>query len=99
MRFTTFLLLDEPRLGVVADGGVIDLARAVAGAPADLRTALETAVDLRAAAQRAIDSPAPRLARPDLSFAPLVPNPGKTICLGLNYFDHAKEGGREKPEY
>ena len=25
--------------------------------------------------------------------------PGKTICLGLNYFDHAKEGGRDKPEY
>ncbi len=28
-----------------------------------------------------------------------MPEPGKTICLGLNYFDHAKEGGREKPEY
>ena len=25
--------------------------------------------------------------------------PGKTICLGLNYFDHAKAGGRDKPEY
>ena len=31
--------------------------------------------------------------------APLVPEPGKTICLGLNYFDHAKEGGRDKPDY
>jgi 2-keto-4-pentenoate hydratase/2-oxohepta-3-ene-1,7-dioic acid hydratase in catechol pathway len=29
----------------------------------------------------------------------LVPEPGKIICLGLNYFDHAKEGGRDKPEY
>ena len=30
----------------------------------------------------------------------MVPEPGKTICLGLNYFDHAKEGGRtEKPDY
>ena len=35
-----------------------------------------------------------------LAFAPLVPEPGKTVCLGLNYFDHAKEGGRtEKPDY
>ncbi len=31
--------------------------------------------------------------------APLVPEPGKIVCLGLNYFDHAKEGGREKPDY
>ena len=31
--------------------------------------------------------------------SPLLPEPGKIICLGLNYFDHAKEGGRDKPEY
>lgn len=34
-----------------------------------------------------------------MPLAPLVPEPGKTVCLGLNYFDHAKEGGREKPDY
>jgi 2-keto-4-pentenoate hydratase/2-oxohepta-3-ene-1,7-dioic acid hydratase in catechol pathway len=34
-----------------------------------------------------------------LRFAPLVPEPGKIVCLGLNYFDHAKEGGRDKPDY
>ena len=28
-----------------------------------------------------------------------MPEPGKTICLGQNNFDHAKEGGRDKPEY
>ncbi len=28
-----------------------------------------------------------------------MPEPGKIICLGLNYFDHAKEGGRDKPDY
>ncbi|KDP86906.1 fumarylacetoacetate hydrolase family protein [Cupriavidus basilensis] len=25
--------------------------------------------------------------------------PGKIICLGLNYYDHAAEGGNAKPEY
>jgi 2-keto-4-pentenoate hydratase/2-oxohepta-3-ene-1,7-dioic acid hydratase in catechol pathway len=34
-----------------------------------------------------------------VQLAPLVPEPGKTVCLGLNYFDHAKEGGRDKPDY
>src|SRR4051812_46901269 len=30
---------------------------------------------------------------------PPVPNPGKIICIGLNYLDHAKEGGHPKPGY
>ena len=34
-----------------------------------------------------------------VQLAPLVPEPGKIVCLGLNYYDHAKEGGREKPDY
>ena len=34
-----------------------------------------------------------------VKLAPLVPEPGKIICLGLNYYDHAKEGGRDKPDY
>ncbi|MFM6991826.1 MAG: fumarylacetoacetate hydrolase family protein [Rhodoferax sp.] len=33
------------------------------------------------------------------AFAPLLTQPGKIICLGLNYYDHAKEGGRDKPVY
>jgi acylpyruvate hydrolase len=34
-----------------------------------------------------------------VKLAPLVPEPGKIVCLGLNYYDHAKEGGRDKPDY
>lgn len=40
-----------------------------------------------------------RVAAEGARFAPLLVRPGKVICLGLNYFDHAKEGGREKPDY
>ncbi len=29
---------------------------------------------------------------------PPIPDPGKIICLGLNYLDHAKEAGIEPPE-
>lgn len=35
----------------------------------------------------------------DIQFIPLVDNPGKIICLGLNYADHAAEGGHSRPEY
>ncbi|MBC7727331.1 MAG: fumarylacetoacetate hydrolase family protein [Microbacteriaceae bacterium] len=100
MRFTTYLRLGQPRLAVVGGDAAIDLAAAVPGTPADLRAALAAGTDLASAAAQAIASAAPRLPLATLAFAPLVPEPGKTICLGLNYFDHAKEGGRtEKPDY
>ncbi len=99
MRFTTYLRDGQPRLAAVAGVAAIDLADAVPGAPADLRAALAAGIDLAAMAGRAIDSAAERLPLAGLAFAPLVPEPGKTICLGLNFFDHAKEGGRDKPEY
>jgi len=35
----------------------------------------------------------------DVVFAPVVPNPNKIICLGLNYKAHIEEMGRELPSH
>jgi acylpyruvate hydrolase len=35
----------------------------------------------------------------DAKLLPAVPRPGKIVCLGLNYADHAAEGGHKTPEY
>jgi acylpyruvate hydrolase len=35
----------------------------------------------------------------DADYAPVVPNPGKIVCVGLNYATHIKEMGRELPEF
>lgn len=32
-------------------------------------------------------------------FAPLVPNPSKVVCVGLNYRNHIQEMGRDLPQY
>jgi 2-keto-4-pentenoate hydratase/2-oxohepta-3-ene-1,7-dioic acid hydratase in catechol pathway len=32
-------------------------------------------------------------------FTTLIHRPGKIICMGLNYADHAKEGGHARPDY
>lgn len=32
-------------------------------------------------------------------YAPVVPHPGKIICVGLNYANHIQEMGRDLPEY
>jgi len=93
LRFTTYLRDGKPRLAVVDGVAAIDIA-------ADLREELKAGRDVIAVARAAIASPnAKRVSLASLQFAPLVPEPGKTVCLGLNYFDHAKEGGRDKPEY
>jgi len=42
------------------------------------------------AAQRDLD---------EITFATLIDRPGKIICMGLNYADHAKEGGHARPDY
>jgi len=99
MRFTTFLKDGQPLLGLVDGDQVIDLNAAQPQVPTDLRAALKAGVDLAVAAKAALASTAPRMPLASLKFAPTIPEPGKIICLGLNYFDHAKEGGRDKPEY
>lgn len=41
----------------------------------------------------------PTIPRDGCNFAPVVPNPGKIICVGLNYASHITEMGRELPRY
>lgn len=99
MKFTTFHQAGLDRLGLIDGDRVIDLHQAQPQVNADLRLALKSGVDLAAAAQSALASNAPRLPLASLQLSPIIPEPGKIICLGLNYFDHAKEGGRDKPDY
>ncbi len=35
----------------------------------------------------------------DITLGLPVPEPGKIVCIGLNYVDHAKEGGNPIPDY
>jgi len=94
------------RLGVVLDGGVLDVAAAardhgVAALNVSAKdfflagTRLEP--DLRALAARASDGPFAGQLH-DLALAPTVPQPGKILCVGLNYRRHAAESGMAEPK-
>lgn len=97
MRFATTLQQGRAQLGVVDGAHWISLGSDCA----DLRAAMAAGTDLAATARTALANATSSLRLPlaAQAFAPLVPEPGKTVCLGLNYFDHAKEGGRDKPDY
>ncbi len=99
MKLISYYKNEQIRAGVVDGDQVVDLNDAVPSMSHDLLTALNSGMDVTAAAKVALASAAPRMAYASLKLAAPVPRPGKIICLGLNYYDHAKEGGRDKPEY
>ncbi|MEM1237683.1 MAG: fumarylacetoacetate hydrolase family protein [Pseudomonadota bacterium] len=63
----------------------------------DLSGLIEGDISIAAVAAEAGQGAAEAVA----DITPLLPleNPGKLICLGLNYVDHIKEGGYDIPEY
>ncbi|WP_045392087.1 fumarylacetoacetate hydrolase family protein [Falsirhodobacter sp. alg1] len=84
--------------GVRADGAV-DLGAGLASVGTDLRGLIGSDA-LRTQAREMIADMAIPTVRLD-RITPMLPveNPGKILCLGLNYIDHIKEGGYEVPDY
>ena len=101
MKFASYRAGHENRLAVVDGAHLVDLNKVIPEVPSDVRQALLAGVDLVAAGRRALElaAPAERQSLAGLALAPVVPEPGKTVCLGLNYYDHAAESGRDKPVY
>ncbi len=101
MRLMAFEQAGIARLGLVQDDTVIDLAEAAPDLPRDLTGLVRAGASAFVAAAQAGRAARPAACRAlsGLRFLPPIQNPGKIICLGLNYADHAKEGGHAKPEY
>ncbi len=101
MKFVSYSTPDGPDWGVLTDRGVVPSAQLAAAAPATLQGAIEALVQTPALAQafaeRAAGQPALPLA--GLTLLPVLPRPGKIVCLGVNYHDHAKEGGNTVADY
>ncbi len=104
MRLVTYLRDGAQRLGalVVRDGAdvVVDLNLA-AGLPSDMLAFLAGGeANMEQARQALADPPAEALVSLGaVRLAAPVPRPGKIICIGLNYRDHAAESGAEVPAY
>lgn len=99
MRLVSFKGADGPRIGVVQDDGVIDLTEVDASAPRTIAAAIrEQRMDeVKAIAAKA--DAGNRLNYDDLDFELPIADPGKILCLGLNYMDHVNEGPFNKQEF
>ena len=92
MRFCSFRVDGRESYGVVTDAGVIDLGRRP-GAATTLRQAIATGGLPASVPQGAAD-----YALSDVALLPPIPEPGKIICIGLNYRAHAAEAGLALPQ-
>lgn len=101
MRIVNFDNAGTATLGVRRDDTVIDLSTAAPELPRTARALLAAGPDaLERAASAAVGAGADAVRDPgELRLLPTVHDPSKIICLGLNYADHAKEGGHERPTY
>ena len=99
MRLAAFEHAGTARLGLVEGDSIIDLAEAAPDLPRDLTGVIRAGAFAAAVQAARTARPGARHKLAGLRFLPPIANPGKIICLGLNYADHAKEGGHAKPEY
>jgi len=86
-----------PNVYVVVDDKAIDLTKLDSTIGHDLTNLIEIG-DAVNRVNTLIEG-APSVPVANISPALPIAAPGKTICLGLNYIDHIKEGGYEVPEY
>lgn len=90
----------QASLGVVLDGAAVDLADLLPHMPASITELLARPPAVIAEAVAAAQAhPERALPLGLLQLLPPVTHPGKIICLGLNYADHAAEGGNARPAY
>ena len=97
MRLMGFEVGGKKSFGAVDGDGVVDLFPKLGQKYASLREVLE-ADALGAAIQAGSESKADHALK-DVTFLPVIPDPHKIVCVGLNYEDHRIETGREPTGY
>ncbi|MCR0985624.1 fumarylacetoacetate hydrolase family protein [Roseomonas populi] len=99
MRFAAFRKDGAMGLAVAGAGGDYrGLMQGEAGYPGDLTALVTGGAEALAGAGRALEGGAP-VDLDAVELLPPLPNPGKIICVGLNYADHSAESGFAVPTY
>jgi 2-keto-4-pentenoate hydratase/2-oxohepta-3-ene-1,7-dioic acid hydratase in catechol pathway len=95
MKLASYLADGKPSFGAVVGDGVVTLNDRLKGGYRNLRQALEAGAldEMREAVQGA--KPDRKLA--DIRFQPVIANPKKILCVGINYKSHAAESGHDAP--
>ncbi|MBF8721784.1 fumarylacetoacetate hydrolase family protein [Pseudomonas guariconensis] len=97
MKIASYTYDGRASYGVIEGNQVIDLAPLQHDLGADLKEAI---INGRLAELNPAQlSDLPRIDLTEVTFLPVIPNPGKVLCIGINYATHVRETGREMPAY
>jgi 2-keto-4-pentenoate hydratase/2-oxohepta-3-ene-1,7-dioic acid hydratase in catechol pathway len=91
MKLASYRHEDAATYGVVNGDTVTDIRAGSPDAPETLRLALAAGPDQLAALT---SRPAPSVSLADIEYLPVIPDPAKVICVGVNYADHRAETSR-----
>jgi 2-keto-4-pentenoate hydratase/2-oxohepta-3-ene-1,7-dioic acid hydratase in catechol pathway len=92
MKLASYRLDGEDTYGAVVGDGVITLGGRKSNYPI-LRDALTA--DALGALNGAVAGKTPDHRLADITWLPVIPNPAKILCVGINYKSHAEETGRD----
>src|SRR5262249_53384954 len=94
----TILTPQGARAAVATAEAYIDLHATDPGLPSCMKSLLAASPGVRKLASEAAASPrAVKYATNSVKLLPPIAKPGKILCIGLNYRDHAIEGGKAIP--
>lgn len=94
MRLASAMHNGRATYGIVVGDRLVDLGRLIGSQYPDLRSLLAAGPALLGQLrERQADIPLDRL-----TFLPVIPNPDKIFCVGLNYRSHVAETGRTESE-
>lgn len=96
MKLVSFTRENRPGFGAVKGDGIIDLGSRFGGRYADLKALLAGGATAEASAIVATQEP--DFALSEVTLLPVIPDPGKIWCCGLNYHEHVQETNREVTE-
>ena len=96
MKLISFLHHNIPSYGIVQGDDVLNLTPILSAQAPDLKSLI--AHNMVDQAAKALASHKPDLKLADLHLLPVITNPNKIVCVGLNYADHVRETGRELTE-
>jgi len=96
MRLLSFRHAGASKFGAVVESGIVDLSARTQGRWSGLREVLAAKAlpELTALAKGATAD----LKLADVELLPVIPDPEKILCIGLNYASHVGEVGRELPK-
>lgn len=98
MRLVSFNYDHQDQVGVRRDDQIIPLSAIAPQLPQSIRGLLEERA-LKEVEEKASAYQGETIPVEDIEYIPLIPEPGKIICIGRNYAAHAAEGGAEVPSY